>query len=139
MNKFNFHEKQPYIAPPAANLPVIQKLTAAYKLWHEFLPHFPKTSRYTLGEKIDSLFIETTELTFIAGNLYKGQKLPYVQRAVTKLDLLKFFLQIAWEIKALDNKKFILLSEKLNEVGKMLGGWCRQLNRENPAVAGGEK
>lgn len=55
-----------------------------------------------------------------------------MQKAVTKLDLLKFFLHIAWEIKALDNKKFILLSEKLNEIGKMLGGWFRQLNNENP-------
>lgn len=118
---------------------MIQRLIASYKLWYEFLPHFPKTSRYTLGEKIDSLFIDTTELVFIASSLYKGQKLLHVQMAVTKLDLLKFFLQIAWEIKALDNKKFILLSEKLNEVGRMLGGWYRQLSRENPAAMGGEK
>jgi len=46
---------------------------------------------------------------------------------------------IAWEIKTLDNKKFIILSEKFNEIGKMLGGWCRQLNRENPASWDGEK
>lgn len=65
----------------------------------------------------------------MAGFLDKNQKLPYVQKAIIKLDLLKFFLQVAWEIKALDNKKFILLSEKLNEIGKMLGGWNRQLNR----------
>lgn len=114
-------------------MPVIQKLATAYKLWHEFLPHFPKTSRYTLGEKIDSLFIELTELTFLASYFYKAQKLPYVQKAIAKLDVLKFFLQIAWEIKALDNKKFILLSEKLNEPGKMLGGWLRQLSKENSA------
>jgi len=36
-----------------------------------------------------------------------------------------------WEIKALDNKKFILLSEKLNEIGKMLGGWSKQVTKEN--------
>ncbi len=114
-------------------MPVIQKLTAVYKLWHGFLPHFPKTSRYTLGEKIDAFFIEIAELAFLAGYFYKAQKLPYVQKAVVKLDLLKFFLQIAWEIKALDNKKFILLSEKFNEIGKMLGGWLRQLTKENSA------
>ncbi|MEK7134943.1 MAG: four helix bundle protein [Patescibacteria group bacterium] len=50
-----------------------------------------------------------------------------------KLDLLKFFLQISWEVKVLDNKKFILLSEKLNEIGKMIGGWLRQLTKENSA------
>jgi len=47
--------------------------------------------------------------------------------ASVKLDLLKFFLQIAWEIKSLDNKKYILLSERLNEIGKMLGGWIKAL------------
>ncbi len=104
-----------------------------YKLWHEFLPHFPKTARYTLGEKIDSLFIETIEPIFIASYLNKNQKLPHIQKTVTKLDLLKFFLQISWEIKALDNKKYIVLSKKLNEIGRMLGGWLRQLSNENPA------
>ena len=133
MDKFHFREKSSYIASPAKVLPIIQKLTATYTLWHEFLPHFPKNSRYTLAEKIDLLFIEVIELAFLASYFYKAQKIPYVQKAVMKLDLLKFFLQIAWEIKALDNKKFILLSEKLNEVGKMLGGWLRQLTKENSA------
>jgi len=50
-----------------------------------------------------------------------------VQRASTKLDALKFFLQIAWELKVLDNKQYLRLSEPLNEVGKMLGGWRKTL------------
>jgi len=91
------------------------------------LPHFPKDSRYTLGTKIDNLFLETTEL--IIGGSYsdKIEKLISLKKASVKLDLLKFFLQIAWEIKSLDNKKYIKLSEKLNEVGKMLGGWIKSL------------
>ena len=91
MTQLNFHNNYISITPPAGVLPVIQKLTTAYKLWHEFLPHFPKTSRYTMGEKIDSLFLEVTELAFLAGYFYKAQKLPYVQKAAVKLDLLKFF------------------------------------------------
>jgi len=90
------------------------------------LPHFSKTSRYTLGIKIDSLFIETTELIFTASHLNKEQKLPFLIKANGKLDLLKFFLQIAWEIKSLDNKKYAILSERLDEIGRMLGGWQKQ-------------
>lgn len=96
-------------------------------MWHEFLPHFPKTSRYTLGSKIDSLFIETVESVIKALHLSKGEKLIYLIQASVKLDLLKFFLQTAWEIKALDNKKYIRLSEKLDEIGRMLGGWIKSL------------
>lgn len=72
------------------------------------------------------MFIETTEYVFIASRLIKDQKLPFLQKASAKLDLLKFFLQIIWEIKSLDNKKYIALSEGLNEIGKMLGGWQKQ-------------
>jgi len=96
-------------------------------LWHEFVCHFPKTSRYTLGAKIDQLFIETTESIYLASYEVKEKKQPIIRNASIKLDLLKFFLQISWEIKALDNKKYIVLSERLEEIGKMIGGWSKRI------------
>lgn len=121
--------------PPRSNLPIIQRFVEIYKLWHEFLPHVPKDSRYSIGIKIDRLLIATLELLFIAGYAKKEQKLPYLEKAIAQLDLTKFFLQILWEIKALDKKKYIALSERFNELGKMLGGWSRQAAtaKENPA------
>jgi len=59
--------------------------------------------------------------------------LPLLQKAGIKLDTLKFILQISWEIKALDNKKYIILSEHLNEIGKMLGGWIRGIQNKTLA------
>jgi len=106
---------------------LIQKLVQAYKLWHEFLSNFQKDSRYTIGTKIDSLFLETIELIIKASYSDKVEKFIFLKNASVKLDLLKFFLQIAWEIRSLDNKKYILLSERLDEIGKMLGGWIKTL------------
>jgi hypothetical protein len=128
-------ETNTFVSPShKANVPIIIRLIEAYKLWHEFMPNMAKTSRYTLGQKIDDLFIETTELMFLASHLAKEQKLPYLQKATAKLDLLKLFLQISWEIKAIDNRKYIMLAEPLEEVGKMLGGWVRQtISRSEPA------
>ena len=31
---------------------------------------------------------------------------------------------LLWETKSMDNKKYIELSLKLDEVGRNLGGWC---------------
>ncbi len=78
-----------------------------------------------MGTKIDSLFLETIELTIRAGNSDRLEKMVCLKNASAKLDLLKFFLQIAWEIKSLDNKRYILISEKTNEIGRMLGGWIK--------------
>ena len=126
-------DSRPYKTPPNGILPIIGRFILIYKLWHEFLPNFSKTSRYTLGFKIDSYFLETLEAIFIASYLRREQKIPYLQKAIVKLDLLKFFLQISWEIKALDNKKYIALSEPLHEIGRMLGGWKKGLESKTPA------
>src|SRR3989338_3566011 len=105
-------------SPGKKTVPVIQYLVRAYKLWHEFLPHVPKSARYTLGGKIDAMLIETLEAIFTASVLPKEKKLPYLVRAAAKLDLAKFFLQICWEIKAVDNKKYAVLSEQFDGIGR---------------------
>jgi|SRR3989344_682688 len=103
-----------------------------------FVPHLTKSSKYTLGAKIDICFLNTIELIFIASYLPKSTKGVYLQKAIVKLDLLKLFLQIAWEIKGIDTKKYIILSEKLAEIGKMLGGWHKQV-KQDPADNAGSK
>ena len=111
-----------------------------YKLWNAIRNNIPKQSRFTLGAKIDALFLDTIEFLFIASYLAKEQKLPVLQRANSRLDLLKFFLQIGWELKLVDTKKYSVLSESLDEIGRMLGGWMRGLQKETPPQkSGGER
>lgn len=68
----------------------------------------------------------------MAGSLSGTKKLPVLQKASGKLDLLKFFIQLAWELKIFDNKKYFLFSEPLNDIGKMLGGWIKNTDKETP-------
>lgn len=100
------------------------------------MPHMARLTRYSLGEKIDSLFIELSEIILVAGYTARGQKMPLLQKASIKLDVLKFFLQVAWELKSIENKTFADLTMQLAEVGKMLGGWQRQLIKETPSPQG---
>ena len=85
-----------------------------------------KTGKVGILEKVEQENEEVIENIFIAQHRNKEQKLIYLNKASDKLDLLKFMFQIAWEIKALDNKKYIIISEYLNEIGRMLGGWLKQ-------------
>lgn len=74
-----------------------------------------------------------TELLFIASYLEPKEKIPYLRKANVRLDIAKFFLQILWDVGALDNQKYILLSEKLDEVGRQLGGWIKGVKSNPPA------
>ncbi|OGN01518.1 MAG: hypothetical protein A3B91_00070 [Candidatus Yanofskybacteria bacterium RIFCSPHIGHO2_02_FULL_41_29] len=107
-------------------MPIIQKIIVAYKLWHGYFIRLEKINRYALGLKIDSLFIETLGYLFIAVHKNHEQKGFYLTKASDSFDMLKFILQIAWEIEILDVKRYIALSNNLNEIGKMLGGWQKQ-------------
>ena len=37
---------------------------------------------------------------------------------------------LLWETKSLDNKKYIALSEKLDEIGRNLGSWYGKLLKD---------
>lgn len=96
----------------------------------------PKIHRHSLGERIDNLFIEIIEFIAIASFLLKEEKLPYVKVAIRKTDTLKILLMVLWETKSIDNKKYIALSVKMEEIGKMLGGWRGQIMKTPQQVQG---
>lgn len=113
--------------PPPRLVPVVLKLKDTYCIWQDCLTHFPKANRFTIGSKIDTLFLEAIEYIFLASYTHTMEKQSLLNSGISKVDLIKLLLQLSWETKALDNKKYILLSEKFSEIGKMLGGWKRQL------------
>ncbi len=121
-------------------MPLLQRMKEVYTTWYEYYQTIPKTHKHTLGLKIDSLFVEIIEGMAIASFLNKTEKLPWINFSIRKLDTLKILLMILWETKSLDNKKYINLSTKLDEIGKMLGGWSGQIQKQNsPITKTGEK
>ena len=79
-------------------------------------------------------------MTSTAGFLNPTEKLPYLRIAIRKLDVSKLLLLVLWESKSFETKKYIALSEKLDEVGRMLGGWYGQVLKQNsPDDSEGEK
>lgn len=115
--------------PPRNNLRVIDHMLGVYKTWFVYRDQFPKKSRYTLGEKIDARFIQILELLFVASYQGAREKLLTLDRAVTGIDTLKFLLQLAWELRLFDDKKYATLSEGVQEVGRQVGGWKKGLQK----------
>lgn len=118
--------------PPPTILPVLQKLKAAYLLWYEY-QKLPKLHRYTLGNRIDALFIDVIEAAGFAGFLQRSEKQPWVRLAIRKLDTVKLLLMVLWETNSFETKRYAALSIPLEEVGRMLGGWNGQLTKQNQA------
>lgn len=117
---------------PPTTSSVLQKAKIAYTLWFQIIEHIPKTHRYTLGGRIEGYFLELLESIFSALFLATERKAARIEIAISKLDGVKFFLQIAWENKCISIKQYGELSEKLDEIGKMLHGWKKGLEKKTP-------
>jgi hypothetical protein len=116
---------------------VLSKAKQSYSLWFQTLADFPRIYRYNLGGKIEDYFLSLLENIFIAIYLSSDKKSAQLLLAILKLDSLKFFLQLAWENKCLTNAKYSDLSEQLDEIGRMLGGWKKGLeNKTSPVERG---
>lgn len=59
----------------------------------------------------------------------REQKMPILQKASIRLDLLKILLRLSFETKCLDVKKYQQLTAALIEIGKMLGGWIKTVKQ----------
>lgn len=81
--------------------------------------------RYSLGIKLENESTGLLKELFIAGSCDRMQKLPALQNASVILDFVKLLVRLAKDTKTIDTKKYLLLEEKLQEIGKMLGGWIK--------------
>ena len=111
-------------APPPNLSGIAVKMLAFYVEWHQILSrHVLKDLRYSLGVRIDLLFAEVLEGISLAQFSPPGAKLGYIVHTIGKNDALKFMLYALYELDGIDEKKFISLSLKAEEIGRMLYGW----------------
>ena len=109
-------------------IPLIQKTYNLYKTTHEYSKLFPKSDKYSLGEKLKATILETLEFLMEAETAKRDWKAPILEKVNRKVGLLKLLFRLANETKTLDNKKYLLVSEQLQEIGRMTGGWMKTVS-----------
>lgn len=114
----NFH-------PSWQDIPIFTKTYQLYKTFYEILPTLPRKDRYTLGQKCEIAILGVLEAIIVASNMPKQEKLPVLKKASVRLDIVRVFLKLARDVKALENKKYQFLESQTEEVGRMLGGWIK--------------
>jgi hypothetical protein len=108
---------------------VLLKEKETYRLWLIIHRDFPRTERFGIGQKIEQSFLEVLEFTFASVYLVAESKILMLSKTIAKLDNLKFFMQLAWESKLIPTDKYSKMSKDFEEIGRMLGGWRKGLQK----------
>ena len=99
-------------------------------LWLSIVPHMAKGARYTIGERIENKFLDLLELSYKTYFTGKDGKIEKISECILLTDSLKFLISVAWEGRIISNKDCEDMAMKLDEIGKIFGGWRKSL--ENP-------
>ena len=89
-----------------------------------------KSSRYTLGARIEERFLDLIELSYDTYFTAKNEKKEKISNCIKFLDKLKYLISLAWEAKLIPNDQYEEVASELFEAGRMFGGWRNNL--DNP-------
>ncbi len=107
------------------DIPIFKKAYDLTKKLYELRGTVPKHDRYALWQRCENLILEILEGILLASQLRKAQKLEPLEQVSVKLNVLRVFLRLAKDLKIMDLKKYGLLEEMVDEIGRMLGGWIK--------------
>lgn len=109
------------------DIPIFKKAYDLYKLFYQYRLIVPKQDRYAIWQTSEKVLLEVLEELLTASHLYKQEKLPILEKVSLKLNMLRIFIRLTKEVKAIDIKKYVALEEAVDEIGRMLGGWIRSV------------
>jgi hypothetical protein len=109
---------------------IIQRVKEGYLIWINISPHIAKGQRYSIGTRIENKFLDLLENSYITYFTEKDKKLLKISDCILNLDTLKFLIHTTWEAKLISHNQYKEVAIKLEEIGRMFGGWKKSL--ENP-------
>ena len=107
------------------DIPLFKKTYDFLKEFYVFEVDFPKKDRYTLGQRCENCLLDVLEGVMIAAQADKSEKLKSLVAVSNKIDLLKVFVRLALDTKAMNEKRYIVCQNYLQEIGRMIGGWIK--------------
>src|ERR1035437_6973078 len=104
-------------------IPVVVKLFTIYETIHKLISKFPKHEKYTLGEKIENAILDSIEIFVLANQVSKYENEKMLQKANSKIELLKILFRISLNCKTMEFKQYLEIENGLQEIGRMTQGW----------------
>lgn len=110
------------------SLPIINLSYETYKEIFNLVSCFPKIHRYSLGESVEQSILELLNQLIMAKNAPKPLKTSYLIQGLSALEITTLKMRLILELKLANETKIFQIQAKLQEIGRMLGGWKKSLN-----------
>jgi len=109
-----------------SDLIVFQK-TYDFLLWVKpTVQRFAKVHKYGLGAELEK---ETLQLLrqIIRANMFRTDKRRHIAECFVSYETVKIFIRLSKDYNLMSVRQYEFAATKLNEIGKLLGGWYKKM------------
>lgn len=95
----------------------------------------PKSHRFTVGQRIDNLTLDSLLLVTKARWAQPQGKASHLDDINLHLDLLRVLWRIVHDSRWISQQQLLHVTQRLDEAGRMTGGWLRQVRSRTSSPA----
>ena len=106
-----------------SGLIILQKTKDAMKYLYTSWVKYPRSEKRGFVSDYKKCLFQF--LIYIITAQKKYYKKTTLQDADVQLELLRLFNDLSYDMRFIDEKRYQLISERLNEIGRLLGGWIK--------------
>lgn len=94
---------------------------------YDMIRKYPKSEKFALAASIKESMFNSLRLILRANKVYgnKNKRLDILNELDAEIQLQKVFVRISNTNKYISNSNYVNWSSKLDEIGRILGGWIR--------------
>ncbi|MBU4251767.1 MAG: diversity-generating retroelement protein Avd [Candidatus Omnitrophica bacterium] len=94
------------------------------------ISNFPKDQRFLLADRIEIILLDILEMLIEA--VYSKRRKEILVKVNLKLDVLRYMMRIAKDMKYININAYDFFCQSVLEIGRMVGGWYKSLNCQEP-------
>jgi len=109
----------------------LKVIVEAQELAKELLPvvaRFPRTHRYTLGDRIEGRMLDVIELLDQAR--FGRKRAEALEEAGTRVQSIASLIRLACDLRLMSHGQYGTLAERVTNVGKQVWGWHIHASKE---------
>lgn len=108
---------------------IMQKVYDLLKSTIPVLNKFPRSQKFTLGDRIQNQLSDLLELYIQAFYAPRPEKKRLLHQANVQLEIIRHYFRLAYELGLYHSNRYQDFAEKLHEIGRMTGGWLKSLEK----------
>ena len=117
--------------PTESKLLIYQKYVDLIEYGYKLLIKYPKYEKYALVSEIRRNMYQSLKYILYANKIAnKYNRLDILNRLDAEIAMQSFFVRFSYKNKYINTSNYYEWSKRLEEIGKILGGWIKSCLRE---------